>query len=274
MIRKAFTLVELLVVISIIALLVAILMPALGQARNQAKQVYCLNNLRQMAITAINYSLNNDDYYPLAQYWATSGSVSYEYNWDFTRVWQGGQSKIVAGLLWDGQETIQEIHRCPSYPGSDNMFGVPFTGYNYNTSYIGHGQGESVSSAYRGKVIPNPSFPTFNIILSVKTSQVASPASCAIFGDGHYSGGANKFMRSSWHWAGDYNFTLRRSGTQGYRHNGKTNVALCDGHATSQEQLYTQAIPQVQDQIETYNEITKDYKIGFLSPDNSAYDLR
>ncbi|UCG32477.1 MAG: prepilin-type N-terminal cleavage/methylation domain-containing protein [Phycisphaerales bacterium] len=58
--RRSFTLVELLVVISIIALLIAIMMPALRKARWQAKATYCMNNLRGLG-TAVNLYLNEEE---------------------------------------------------------------------------------------------------------------------------------------------------------------------------------------------------------------------
>ncbi|MHC4511810.1 MAG: type II secretion system protein [Planctomycetota bacterium] len=59
--RKAFTLIELLVVIAVIAVLMAILMPALNRAREQGKRIVCLNNLGQLMKGWILYADDNND---------------------------------------------------------------------------------------------------------------------------------------------------------------------------------------------------------------------
>lgn len=244
---KAFTLVELLVTIGVIAVLMGILMPVLAKARQQSKAIMCLSNLRQLATAAQAYVNNNDGYYPIAYMKEMTASEFIYYAWDFTSIkdWGTLEEKVIPGLLWQG-DTIEKIQQCPSYKGEHNWLDDPYTGYNYNTSYIGHGQMESIA------------IPALAVM-------VKKPSECALFGDGQYWGGANKFMRAPWPNPGDENFSGRSAGTQGYRHCSRTNVAYCDASARAVKECYKETDPADVANIAPGT--------GFLSPDNSAYDL-
>ena len=62
--RHAFTLIELLMVISIIALLISILLAALQRAKRQARLLYCMSNLKQIGVGMAGYVSENNGHYP------------------------------------------------------------------------------------------------------------------------------------------------------------------------------------------------------------------
>ena len=86
--RRAFTLVELLVVIGIIAVLVSILLPSLNKARAMAQSTRCASNLRQFYIADEFYRLNHSKVWHVPGYWANKAATDNPH-YRFNRIWTG-----------------------------------------------------------------------------------------------------------------------------------------------------------------------------------------
>jgi prepilin-type N-terminal cleavage/methylation domain-containing protein/prepilin-type processing-associated H-X9-DG protein len=141
LIRRAFTLVELLVVIGIIAVLVGILLPVLGKARQSANTVVCLSNLRQVGTALQLYIGANKGYFPgpnttgigLYRGGAFGGSAeSPVQDWDWVSPMLGKVMSFRAGpaadnnvRLWKYREIMESKLRCPE---NNNRYAVLYSG--------------------------------------------------------------------------------------------------------------------------------------------------
>jgi len=224
--NKGFSLVELLVVIGIAAVLAALLLTGLSQAKARGRRIQCVNNVRQLGIALQGYVTENGAY-PLAI--------------------DPGHGEAWMALLQHGQLSGKALS-VKSYPYAEGVWKCPaankpsdwperrgYNSYGYNWDGMSgpsdtHSLGLGGHFVWSGARLPAP---------AVRESEVASPSDMMAIGDGFIGGddglvedGTLMLGRTS---VNDYDGSTKRAHA---RHQSKANVVCCDGHVESPTLLF------------------------------------
>ena len=181
---RGFTLIELLVVIAIIAILAALLLPALSRAKVQAQRIQCTSNQKQIGLAFQMYAQDNGDRYPTAPTWSTiGGNVGTTPDYDSNKY--GWTNRVLNPYL-----ATPEIFRCPS----DHGDALVFTSNKRLTCYIAYGTSYLVQWAidtWRVQHVAGDSLsPGTAQGKPIKSSDIAKKP-------------ANKILQGDWTWHGN-----------------------------------------------------------------------
>jgi prepilin-type processing-associated H-X9-DG protein/prepilin-type N-terminal cleavage/methylation domain-containing protein len=265
---KAFTLVELLVVISIMALLMGILMPALAAARSSSRALVCKSNLRQLLVASVGYATENDGFYvPAASDMWDNGGL---------RRWHGTRDTLdepfdplrgpLMGYLADGR-----VKECPEKVDFvkahdwNTSFEQGCGGYGYNMTYIGSRIWQNgVNSAQSWKDA---------YALTTRMTEVGSPGRTLMFADTAMANDGSSLIEYSF---AEPPFTVHNgqpvtafymSPSIHFRHGNRANIGWADGHVEPRPMAKS-------GRTNAYGVHSADIRLGWFEPiNNTPFDL-
>lgn len=220
----AFTLVELLVTAGVAMLLIGILLPGLGRAREQARSTICQSNIRQLAMANGLYAQESGGVY-------VPGALGFLQN---LHRWHGERSTIQEPFVSSRGPFVHylgpdgAIRECPTFRPEKRGFEIGNGGYGYNNAYVG----VQTTMNRQGRVI----------IVSDRAGTIADrvkrPGDTVMFTDSafvdrqliEYSFAEPRFHPT---------FGLRADPSIHFRHAKRANVAWCDGSVRREIRTHT-----------------------------------
>ena len=209
---SAFTLIELLVVIAIIAILAAILLPALNSARERGRTASCISNLKQLGMAAEMYRNDNEDYFVEFQPKYYKGTAM-----NFLK-WPHLLDNYITMIEYVGTKDYAKcasVLQCPSDPDFNSA---------YNIGNDKMGVEDNPSYAYNFKLCSIVDDGTVRTVW--KYEQIKAPQKKVMFADGYHKGyGSVKSSTASCKLAAPADIAKR--------HSNGSNIAYVAGHVAN-----------------------------------------
>ncbi len=262
MTRRAFTLIELLVVIAIIALVMGILLPALGHARSAGRRLVCSSNARQLQLAATTYALDHTGHYP-------PGASNFRAN---LHRWHGSrtnpsehfaaEASPLMGYMGDTPGTTQAIRNCPTFARtieadqnapttSTGAFEKSAGGYGYNNAFVGTLQGQvGPRTDHTWRVISDKTGSPEHLFL--RPSETMAFADTA-FLSSRSVGGVIEYSFLEPRYQPAFGLTHRADPSIHFRHDNRANIAHLDGHVETRELKFSWSSGLYQPEAVTLN---------------------